>query len=144
MTTQDDPGNREGHQVSARDELLTTIIYHPWLPDHEGLYTGLCPSCPERQIHGGHNSPSHAGHLADAILAAGYTKPRIITTAAELDALPDGSVIRDAAGTIRERFNDLETTAALWYRTGSGGYVLSAQFTWGKLLPATVLHEPTP
>jgi hypothetical protein len=79
--------------MSDRDELLTTIIYHPWLPDHEGLYTGLCPSCPERQIHGGHNSPSHAGHLADAILAAGYTKPRTITTADGIRELPALTIV---------------------------------------------------
>jgi len=30
---------------------------------------------------------------ADAILAAGYTKPRTITTVEELDALPEGSVV---------------------------------------------------
>mgnify|MGYP003575191194 CR=1 FL=1 len=58
-----------------RDELVTDIMQHPWLPDHEGLYTGLCPSCPERHIHGGHNSPSHAEHLADALLAVGWVKP---------------------------------------------------------------------
>ena len=80
----------------------------------------------------------------ERILAAGYRKPRTITTVDELDALAEGSVIRDAAGTIRERFNDLETSPALWYRTGSGGYVLSGQFTWGKNLPATVLWEPQP
>jgi hypothetical protein len=31
--------------------------------------------------------------IADAILAAGYSKPRTITTAEELDALPNGSVV---------------------------------------------------
>jgi hypothetical protein len=34
--------------------------------------------------------------MADKILAAGYRKPRTITTAAELDALPHGSVIRSS------------------------------------------------
>lgn len=34
--------------------------------------------------------------IADAILAAGYSKPRTITTAEELDALPEGSAVLDA------------------------------------------------
>lgn len=34
--------------------------------------------------------------IADAILAAGYRKPRIIHTAEELDHLPEGSLIVDS------------------------------------------------
>jgi hypothetical protein len=34
-----------------------------------------------------------APRAADAILAAGYRKPRTITTAEELDALPVGSIV---------------------------------------------------
>lgn len=59
-----------------RDELAMVIIHHPWLESHEGLYEGICPECPGRKVNGGYNSPSHADHLADAILAAGYTKPQ--------------------------------------------------------------------
>lgn len=40
----------------------------------------------------------YAARTADAILAAGYTRPRQVTTVEELDALPVGSVLilRDA------------------------------------------------
>ncbi|WML63638.1 hypothetical protein [Rhodococcus sp. AH-ZY2] len=38
--------------------------------------------------------------IADAILAAGYRKPRTVTTIEELDKLPDGAVIRGAHGQI--------------------------------------------
>lgn len=63
---------------------------------------------------------------ADAILAAGYRKPHVITTREELDALPDGSVIKD-------RFN-----------SGFNMHPLhrgDTEFA-DAILPATVLWEP--
>ena len=36
--------------------------------------------------------------LADELISAGYSKPRTITTAEELDALPSGSVVLDRRG----------------------------------------------
>lgn len=83
----------------------------------------------------------YAARTADAVLAAGYRKPQQVTTPQEVDALPEGTVIRDASGTVRERFNDPATDAALWFRSGIKGYVLSGQFASGALLPATVLHR---
>lgn len=41
---------------------------------------------------------------ADALLAAGYRRPRTITTTQELDALPFESVIRDREGHVLERW----------------------------------------
>lgn len=38
--------------------------------------------------------------IADAILAAGYRRPRTITTAQELDALPWEAVMRDVFGDV--------------------------------------------
>ena len=66
----------------------------------------------------------YALHEADVILAAGYRKPRTITTAEELDALAVGSVIRSGRGAIHEKevFSDYPDV------------VIS--------LPATVLWEP--
>jgi hypothetical protein len=47
-----------------------------------------------------------AAFATDAVLDAGYRKPRVITTLEELDALPDGSVIQanngKGAAAIRE------------------------------------------
>lgn len=60
--------------MSAQAKLAETLLHHPWLPNHEGPHSGVCPSCPELKIHGGHNSPSHADHLAEVILAAGYSQ----------------------------------------------------------------------
>jgi len=79
--------------MSERDELALAIMHHPWIRDHKGLYTGMCPTCPDLQIQGGCNSPSHAEHIADAILAAGYRKPRTISTAAEIRELPALTIV---------------------------------------------------
>lgn len=70
----------------------------------------------------------------ERILAAGYGKPRIITTAEDLDALPSGSVILDSSG----EANVLHDNG--WVLPGGpGGYT-----TWAvaQSLPVTVLHEP--
>jgi len=83
------------------------------------------------------------GDVEAAVLAAGYRRPRTVTTVEELDALPEGTVIRDASGVVRDRFNDSETDAALWLRPGASGWMLSRNFG-DKNFPATVLHEPEP
>lgn len=74
----------------------------------------------------------YAARIADAILAAGYRKPRTITTPEELDALADRTVVRTAAGSIVNIVGD---------RAYIFGYESSApRRTLG--LPATVLYEP--
>ena len=40
---------------------------------------------------------------ADAILAAGYRKPRQVTTVEELDALPNGTVVMDCHGEVARK-----------------------------------------
>jgi hypothetical protein len=73
--------------------------------------------------------------LADAILAAGYRRPRTITTVEELDALGLRSIVRDGDG---------ET----WELTDNGWrywvYGDEAFTSHGLTFPATVLHEPEP
>ena len=144
--------------MSARDELATTILHHPWLPDHEGLYTGLCTSCPGRPISGGHNSPSHADHLADAVLAAGYRKPRTITTEAELESLPIGSVIwafdyQAGDANSWQLFDDVVQLTDEDGDIAKRAWVSSAyqdEHSSNRVLlrtnghPITVLYEPTP
>lgn len=68
---------------------------------------------------------------ADAIVAAGYRKPRTITTVEELDALPEGSVIRDA---FRGR---------VFHRRGLAGWQCAGMTLKAEIvLPVTVLHTP--
>ena len=79
---------------------------------------------------------------ADAILAAGYSKPRTITTAEELDALPIGSVILSetyrhyADGTL---ISFQRNQDGHWYRGARARDTHPDNF-----LPATVLYEPEP
>ncbi|AYN57468.1 hypothetical protein HOU47_gp62 [Arthrobacter phage Constance] len=52
-------------------------------------------------------SATGANILADAILAAGYRKPHQITTADELLALPEESVVLDAEGDVSQKRDGL-------------------------------------
>jgi len=92
--------------MSARDELTTLIL--------------------------GKTAP----RAADAILAAGYTKPRQIENVEELDALPVRSVILDNySDTCRKnrygRWESLDEPDQTWDGLGMTGS-----------LPAVLLHEP--
>jgi hypothetical protein len=69
---------------------------------------------------------------ADAILAAGYQRPRTITTVEELDEMPAWSVVRSDTATIWEKFNDF------WAETLTIGRHPSDHIS----LPAKVLYEP--
>lgn len=73
--------------------------------------------------------------IAGAILAAGYRKPRQVTTIEELDALPVGSVILMLdRGYVYERTGD-ESTFPEDDWASPLHYVMDEDF-----LPATVLH----
>jgi hypothetical protein len=76
-----------------------------------------------------------APRAADAILAAGYSKPRTITTAEELDALPYGSVILDPLGV------SLHKNEFTGWRASNGAKNITAEMLEHEALPATVLHE---
>jgi len=68
---------------------------------------------------------------AEAILAAGYRKPRTVTTVEELDALAEHAVILSDEGGVFEHEHG-------WWRvTGSRDPMASSELA----LPATVLHE---
>lgn len=70
--------------------------------------------------------------MADIILAAGYRKPRTVTTVEELAALPNAAVIRDRARDVAEK------RGGLWcqYETSD-----MTDKQMAKFLPATVLEE---
>lgn len=75
--------------------------------------------------------------VADAILSAGYRRPRTITTAEELDALPAWSVVRSQQATIWEKFGGI-LSDDFWAETMTLGRHPSSHIS----LPATVLYEP--
>lgn len=71
--------------------------------------------------------------MADAILAAGYSRPRTVSTVAELDALPEGAVIlAESTGDSYQKNHEDE-----WFIWGGGGRDAA-----DVDLPASVLYEP--
>ena len=67
-----------------------------------------------------------------------YTlKPRTVTTAAELDALPEGSIVRDRSGLALQR-------SILGWNCINGVRDIRREELERDAFPATVLHEPTP
>jgi len=73
--------------------------------------------------------------IANAILAAGYSKPRTITTAAELDALAEGVILRAEQGGVWTRAVD--GIGAVWRCAGYSHHYRADEIE----LPATVLFE---
>jgi hypothetical protein len=71
---------------------------------------------------------------ADAILAAGYSKPRIINSREELDGLPEESVVIDYEGDVSQK------RGGLWcgYETTPLNSTRLARIAG----PFTVLYEP--
>jgi len=69
---------------------------------------------------------------ADAILAAGYSKPRTITTLEEVEALTDGSVLIDSHGDVANLRDDF------WFSYETAPMT---HHRMAKYLPATVLYE---
>ena len=75
--------------------------------------------------------------LADAILVAGYRKPRQVTTVEELDALPVDSVVMESE---QDTFI-IRTMRGVFHRFPDGWYVVAGHGARTNIeLPATVLH----
>jgi len=128
--------------VSARDEIAAIItdpkfernnVVSSWPNDEAEAYREL-----------GWSEGSEAaevirsGKVADAILAAGFVKPRVITTLEELDALPLLSVIHVETGKTGETWADDNGPVLLF-----GGGLWSRDADRARFLPLTVLWEPT-
>ena len=114
--------------MSARDELAELIA--------TTKYKSLRPSWAERED----RSPVKyfSRKQADAILAAGYSKPRTITTAEELKAEYEGLVVLDAEGMVWK----IDGKSSQWVNIEDGD---SERYSDDDIaLPATVLHEPAP
>lgn len=78
-----------------REVLVATLIGHPWLAvdGFWAMFQGVCPACPGLQIEGGSNSPAHAEHLADAILAAGFHLAPTAISCQWCDAVATGTAL---------------------------------------------------
>jgi len=88
----------------------------------------------------GTRRPQSSLEQADSILAAGYRKPRTITTPEELDELTAGSVIRDSQGGLWE-FRRKVSNKPAWWSAHLAGFWFSSNISDSGLLPATALHE---
>lgn len=78
----------------------------------------------------------YAARTADAILAAGYRKPRQVTTVEELDALPNGTVVMDCHGEVARKL----TYGWRVLVSESGFDAWLSDPLEETYLPATVLH----
>ena len=108
--------------MNAREELAAVI--------HDSLYPGAYRE--DRMTW-----PQGIYVEADAILAAGYSKPRTITTAEELDALPVGSVVRTDFGCTVEKDCDFGSGKEFWSNVGSEDRRNSGHIA----LPATLIYQ---
>ena len=75
-------------------------------------------------------------HGTKTLADLGYRKPRTITTAEELDALPAGSVVLDPAGL------SLHKNAFTGWCASNGTKSIPLDMLQHEALPATVLNEP--
>jgi len=108
--------------VSNERDELTAIIQTPETFDDGPV------SCGPNEV--------YAARTADAILAAGYSKPHQVTTIGELNKLPHGSVIRSS----HHQFwvahkEDNGRGDQSWAAAGTGQIPKLTEW-----LPATVLH----
>ena len=77
---------------------------------------------------------------AEFVLAAGYSKPRTITTAEELDALPVETIVRTHGGVPLELWEGDEGKRE-WRVSGHRPWT---DYELAKNLPASVIWEPQP
>ncbi|MBM4518358.1 hypothetical protein GS435_02745 [Rhodococcus hoagii] len=79
-----------------------------------------------------------ADHITDAILAAGYSRPRVVETVDQLASLPDGTAIHNANGTLGELSTVGGVRVAFWAGNECEDELIEPWIG----LPATVLHLP--
>lgn len=108
--------------MSARDELAAIYV--------ETLNRG----------HGVIERPEQGLKAADAILAAGYRKPRTIADVEELDVLGTNAAVLAANGAVWVNDGDCTEPWACVTEDPQGGPVWADDD--GIQLPAIVLHEP--
>lgn len=88
--------------MSDREALADLLVAHPALPTYNGhLGRYRCPKCGV-EINGSCNSPSHAEHQADAILASDWLRERDKQIAREVEALVREETKTGIAGLLDE------------------------------------------
>lgn len=114
---------------TQRDELAELIA--------NAEYPNMEPPWSERKD----RSPVkwYSRKYADAVIAAGWTKPRTVTTVEELHGLPLGSVIIDSDPCVLQMLEKSAIGGAEWAQPNEERIYPSGHVT----LPATVLYEPT-
>jgi len=101
---------------SERDELAAVI-----------------ESAKRRDGFGSYIRPEQA---ADAILAAGYSRPKQVSTVAELDALPTESLVRSEQGGVWHK--EASGSGCVWTEPGAQWWHWATDIA----LPAMVLYSP--
>lgn len=127
--------------INPRDQLAAGLAAKEWRYNSphaahaEHIYDGGCAIC-----------RGHTGHIAAAVVDLGWRPPpRVITTQAELDALPDGSVV------LHDECSDEIGSACVWVKGcdmwSTNGH--NAEYDSEDLIShcdpgetLTVLHEP--
>ena len=134
--------------MNARDELAPMVELDAHRPTHSE-YTGgwwelACTGCDfakGRRLSHLDWAP-HQAHreevFLEALAAAGYRRPRVVTTVAELDALPEDSIVLSSTVFLRARsaYGQL-----VWGCVGSSDLLTAEDVFWASD-SATVLHEP--
>lgn len=121
--------------MSTRDDFARDVF----LADNSSAPAGVA----EKDWDENREHHDYAYEIADRLIAAGYSKPRTITTAEELDALPVGSVVLHHGRAFQHYpaypapFDEYQK-----WKCGDGGFVRSTK-SGDMLLPALVIHEAT-
>lgn len=106
--------------MNARDELA-------------GILAGV--------VNGPEDGTPITRRMAEAAFAAGYSKPRTITTPAEANALPDRSAFLTPGGIIFRKWKDYYGPGKDAWERELGQTVPAELLSEEGHFPATVLHE---
>lgn len=90
----------------------------------------------------GGGKDSYAHRTADAILAAGWVKPRTITTRAEANSLPDRSAFITPGEIIFRKWENYYGEGKHAWERELGQMVPAEMLSESGHFPAVVLHEP--
>jgi hypothetical protein len=131
--------------MSARDELAAVLreSRSPWVTNTE--HRAMEEAQADAILAAGYRKmdlgEAAARFVDEELRSRGWVKPRTITTAEELDALPNGTVVLSIG-----YHSDVDGTAISFQRWYDGDWhrgARSGSTHPDNFLPVTVLHEPT-